>query len=192
MTLTHLIPSLRRSIPDPVAHDRWPEFTTVSTTDVTVAGVSLLSLVGWCQTPCIHTAAAVIPGTGGRPSETDLASVVVTRVERLGRAADGRPEAWIDAFLDACQPILSEIRLIGRVSTDHEVVVALRPTSREPVVARTVELPADLRVGDLLAVPCVGVTAIQEVRGWTSHPERLSDDRVDHDREWFPMAHCDR
>lgn len=192
MTLTHILPSLRRTLPDPLSRDRWPEFTAVTTTDVTVAGVSLLRLVDWCETPCVHTAAAVIPGTGGRPSESELASVLVTRVESVVRSADGSIEAWIDAVLDGCRPELAEMRLIGRASTAHDAEIVLRPSSADALTVRVARLPADLRKGDLLVVPCVGVTAIQDVRGRTSHPERLSDDRVDHDREWFPATHCDR
>ncbi len=89
MTLTHIIPSLRASVPDPICRDLWPEFTTTSLADVTVAGVSLTRLAEWCGTPCVHTAAAVVPGTGGMPSSDDLASVLVTRVRELSAAADG-------------------------------------------------------------------------------------------------------
>jgi hypothetical protein len=50
MTLTAIIPSLRTSIPDPLDVNLWPELTTATTTDVIVAGVSLLRLVEVCDT----------------------------------------------------------------------------------------------------------------------------------------------
>jgi hypothetical protein len=163
MTLTRIIPSLRRSIPDPLACDRWPEFTVASTTDVSVAGVSLLGLVELCGTPCVHTAAAVIPGSGGRPSKTELASVVVAQVVALGRRKDGGADAWLDAELDGCRPIVSEARMIGRVSTAHVVGMTLRPTPCAGTAASEVELPSDLRIGDLIAFPCI-VEALRDVR----------------------------
>lgn len=192
MTLTHLIPSLRTTLPDPISRDRWPEFTTATTTDVTIAGVSLCRLVDWCDTPCVHTAAAVRPGTGGRPSQNELASVVVMRVESIGRSSSGQTEVWVDARLDGCQSVLAETRLIGRASTAFVRDFVLRPSSADAATVRIVQLPADLREGDLLVVPCIGVTALQSVRGWTGHPERLSEDRVDHERELFPATHCSR
>ena len=185
MTLTHIIPSLRRSIADPLVVDRWPEFTAASPLDVTVAGVSLVRLAEWCDTPCVHTAAAVIPGTHGRRSEHDLASVLVTRVSVLQERGDGAIEAWLDADLDGCRPHVTEARLIGRCSTAPARGVWLQP-SATPLLAA--ELPADLHVGDLLAIPCLGVTMLHDVRQRSGHP-RLTDDRMDHDRDEFP-SHC--
>ncbi|MCU1580757.1 MAG: hypothetical protein JWO01_145 [Microbacteriaceae bacterium] len=37
MTLTHIVPSLRRTIASPWGRDLWQEFTTTSTVDVTIA-----------------------------------------------------------------------------------------------------------------------------------------------------------
>ena len=45
MTLTRILPTLRRSIPDPIAGDHWPAATVATITDVTVDGVSLLRVV---------------------------------------------------------------------------------------------------------------------------------------------------
>ncbi|MDQ1575026.1 MAG: hypothetical protein QOH55_176 [Microbacteriaceae bacterium] len=164
MTLTRIIPSLRRSIPDPLSRDRWPEFTEVSTTDVSIAGVSLLGLVDLCGTPCVHTAAAVIPGSGGRPSKTELASVVVAQVVALERRKDGGVDAWLDAELDGCRPIVSEARMIGRASTAHVVCTTLRPNPCGGKAGTEADLPSDLRIGDLIVVPCIGVEALRDVR----------------------------
>ncbi|WP_213814810.1 hypothetical protein [Glaciihabitans sp. dw_435] len=163
MTLTHILPSLRRSLPDPMNRDRWPEFTVVSTTDVTVAGVSMLRLVDWCSTPCVHTAAAVIAGTHGRPSDTELASVVVVRVVAVGRSDMGGLTMAVDGELRRCHPVWGEIRLIGRASTAHDVPVTLGVSGADSE-ARDVTLPSDVRVGDLLAVPCPGATTLHDVR----------------------------
>ena len=156
MTLTALMPSLRRILPDPMARDKWPEFCTVSTTDVTIAGVSLVRLVEWCSTPCVHTAAAVIPGTNGRPSDSELASVVVSKVTLVDRSGNGSVRVTLDANLGGCTCILSEARLIGRASTAHLVVATLDD-------GRELQLPADLLPGDLVVVPCLGVTARHDV-----------------------------
>lgn len=107
MTLTQLLPTLRRSIPDPIDYDCWPELTTPTTTDIVVSGVSLLRLVSICGTPCVHTAAAVIPAV----------------IEDDYQFGDG-----------------------------HASAIELP------------RVPSDLRIDDLLAIPCRGVTALRDVR----------------------------
>jgi hypothetical protein len=191
MTLTHILPSLRRSIADPLDRDSWPEYTTTSPTDITIAGLSLTTLVDWCGTPCVHTAAAVIRGTGGRPSETELASVVVVRATSVARV-NGQLTVWVDAELDRCAAMCSQARLIGRASTAHATTAILFPASPNATVHRALELPSDLAEGDLLAIPCVGVTLLRDIQNRTSHPERLSDDRIDHERDQFPFPRCGR
>lgn len=153
MTLTSLLPSLRKSIPDPFVIDRWPEWTHPTTTDVIVSGVSLLRLVDLCDTPCVHIAAAVVPGTHGRPSDTEQASVVVTRVIEMPR-----PDALVlDADITRVRAHASEARLIGRTSTQHSATFSLPDGSR-------VTLPEDLRVGDLVAIPCQGAVSRRQLR----------------------------
>ncbi|MFB2555319.1 hypothetical protein [Herbiconiux liangxiaofengii] len=154
MTLTSILPSLRASIPDPLAIDRWPEWTRPTTTDVIVSGVSLLRLVDICDTPCVHVAAAVVPGTHGRPSDREQASVVVARVT----AAPGAGVLVLDAEFASIAPSLhlGEARLIGRVSTRHS-----RPFVIE---GAEVSLPEDVAVGDLVAVPCRGAVACRQLR----------------------------
>jgi hypothetical protein len=191
MTLTHILPSLRRSLPDPLDRDRWPEYTTTSPTDVTIAGLSLVTLAGWCGTPCVHTAAAVVPGTNGRPSESNLASVVVTQVRSVS-FEDGQLALWVDAELDHCSAICSQARLIGRASTARAASATLFPASAHATVHRALELPVDLTEGDLLAIPCTGLTLLRDVQNRSNHPERLSDDRVEHERDEFPLPVCGR
>jgi len=62
MTLTHILPSLRRSLPDPLSRDCWPEYTTTTPDDVTIAGLSLVTLVQWCGTPCVTHCSRSNPG----------------------------------------------------------------------------------------------------------------------------------
>jgi hypothetical protein len=191
MTLTHLLPSLRRTLPDPFVQDDWPEFTTVGTSDVTVAGLSLVHLVDWCGTPCVHNAAAVIPGTSGRPSETEFASVIVTRVTAVERT-ETTMTVWVDAEIEGCAALVSESRLIGRVSTAHSGRVTILPQAAASPAYSATELPWDLCVGDLIAIPCRGFTALHDVRGRARHPERLGEDRLEHERDQFPLPHCVR
>lgn len=80
MTLTTLMPSIRRSIPDPLDSLRWPDHTTATTTDVVVSGVSRCGLVELCGTPCVHTASAAVPLGRQRPAHPSDASVVIVRV----------------------------------------------------------------------------------------------------------------
>jgi hypothetical protein len=153
VTLTSLLPSLRKSIPDPFLVDRWPEWTHPTTTDVIVSGVSLLRLVELCDTPCVHIAAAVVPGTHGRPSDLEQASVIVARVVEMPR-----PDALVlDADITRVVAHASEARLIGRASTQHSAPFSLPDGSR-------VTLPVDLRVGDLIAVPCQGAVCRRQLR----------------------------
>jgi hypothetical protein len=186
MTLTHIIPSLRASVPDPIGRDLWPEFTTTSLSDVTIAGVSLTRLAEWCGTPCVHTAAAVIPGTGGMPSATEVASVIVARVTQVATAEDGTIDIWIDARLTDSPVAIDELRMIGRVSTACDSRARIHPAGEADEPARVEELVSDLRVGDLLALPCRGAALLRQV-----DPERrhLRDEVTP--APWTPAA-CGR
>ncbi|WP_223692715.1 VWA domain-containing protein [Leifsonia poae] len=186
MTITHLLPSLRRSLPTPLDRDAWPEFTTAGLDDVTVAGVSLTRLADWCGTPCAHTAAAVIPHTGGIPSPTELASVVVTRVLSVSTADDGTIDAWVDARLAGCTADVAETRLIGRISTAHDTEVRLRSAGGPSKPSAVPQLGGDLRAGDLLAIPCVGAATLRGI-----DPERHRFSRDDDPAAPWPAV-CGR
>ncbi|MCS5714227.1 hypothetical protein NVV95_06630 [Herbiconiux sp. CPCC 205716] len=152
MTLTSILPTLRASIPDPLAIDRWPEWTHPTTTDVIVSGVSLLRLVAICGTPCVHVAAAVVPGTHGRPSDRDQACVVVARVTAITHGG----ELVLDAGLTDTAACFDELRMLGRASTRHT-----RPFQ---LSGHTVQLPDDLAPGDLVAIPCGGALTCRQLR----------------------------
>ncbi|MBO1738011.1 hypothetical protein [Leifsonia sp. TF02-11] len=187
MTLTHLIPSLRASVPNPLGRDLWPEFTTTSVSDVTVAGVSLTRLAEWCGTPCVHTAAAVIPGTGGMPSATEVASVVVARVTQVAPAADGTIDVWIDARLTDSAVAIDELRMIGRVSTACDARTRIHSAGEAATALTLDELVSDLRAGDLVAVPCRGAARLRDIDPDRRH---LHDDDPRSDA-WTP-AGCGR
>lgn len=165
MTLTTILPSLRRSIPDPFVADRWPECTSLTTCDVVVAGVPMVRLVELCGTPCVHTAAAVIPGSGGRPSASEQTTVIVMRVTAAGPGPDGH-HLSVDACLSELTPSWAELRLIGRASTAHSVpfVVDSERGTDQQLVGRTVVLPRDIHPGDLVAVPCNGNAVLRQLR----------------------------
>lgn len=55
MTLTAILPALRRSIPDPLEPRHWPEHTVPTISDVVVGGVSLTRLVEITGTPALLT-----------------------------------------------------------------------------------------------------------------------------------------
>jgi hypothetical protein len=174
MTLTRLLPSLRRTLPDPLSHDLWPEATIATTTDVVVSGISLLRLVEVCGTPCIHSGAAVVPGTNGRPSDTAKTAVLVVRVTEVMPHASGNTVIETDARLDNLRLIWSETRLINRASTAHGGVVLIARRPVDPELAFTtdvasVDLPLDLRVGDLLAIPSRPITTT-----WALRPHPLT------------------
>lgn len=162
MTLTHILPSLRGSVPDPIGRDLWPEFTITTLSDVTVAGVSLSRLAEWCGTPCVHTAAAVVPGTGGMPSSDELASVVVSRVLEVATAADGSLDVWIDARLPG-SALVGELRMIGRTSTACHRRARIHDAGMSAPIPALEEVVSDVRVGDLVVVPCRGAAPLREV-----------------------------
>ena len=128
MTLTRILPTLRRSIPDPIAIDHWPAATTVTTTDVIVGGVSLVRLAELCDSPAVHLGRAVVPGSGGVAAQGGHTGVVVVRV--LEASVDGIVRTLtIDADLAPLDPAWREARLIGRTSVARVVPTALVPAA---------------------------------------------------------------
>lgn len=155
MTLTSILPTLRASIPDPITKSCWPEATAATVKDVVVAGVSLTHLVALCSTPCVHVAHAAGPRSGVVGA---MGTVVVTTVTAVCAVGPGRVVVELDADIDPNRALWSQARLIARASTAHPV----RATVRASEDALTV--PADLRAGDMLAIPCRGQLALRDVR----------------------------
>ena len=146
-----------------LATDSWPAFTTHSADDVIVAALSISRLVDWCGTPCVHTADAVAPGSCGRPSETELASVLAARVVSARWSGDLRLHVVIDAELDGCRPVVEEARLVGRASTAAAASVVLESGRTRPA-GYAAFLPGDIAAGDLVVIPCLGVTLLHDVK----------------------------
>lgn len=151
MTLTSVLPSLRASVPDPLDPDVWPAHTSPTLDDVVTAGVSLRTLVDLCGTPCVHTATAARPGSGGSRSSAYDVAVVVARVHVVGSGA-----VRLDVGADTVPGVWREARLFGRIST--------APVTPFAVGAQTVVLPRDVRAGDLIAIPCSRTLARRDVR----------------------------
>ena len=164
MTLTRLLPTLRRSIPDPIAGDHWPAATVATITDVTVDGVSLLRVVELCGTPAVHLGPAAVPGTdGGLASAAKHTGVVVVRVIEASARVDGdgrgvERTASIDADLAELDPVWVEARLIGRTSVARATPTMLTGGTSGCSAPAPIALPGDLAAGDLLALPYAAVT----------------------------------
>lgn len=146
-----------------ITTDMWPAFTTHTDHDVIIAALSIERLVEWCGTPCVHTADAAIPGSGGRPSESELASVMAARVIAVEWRSDLRLHVAIDADLSGCRPILEEARLVGRESTSAPASIVLESV-RGAADGYVTSLPGDIAAGDLVVIPCLGVTMLHGIK----------------------------
>lgn len=135
MTLTQIMPTLRRSIPDPLHARSWPEHTTATVDDVVIA-----------------------------VSVTDVVDTPAGRV------------VLVDGDLSDAAANWHQSRLIGRVSTvaaaECSVLTASATTMTGP--GTRAELPADLRRGDLLAIPCARAVTLHDIRPSTPAQARRS------------------
>jgi hypothetical protein len=147
VTLTAILPSLRRSIPDPLTTRLWPDHTLATTVDLLVGGVSMVQLAHLCGTPCVHTGDHLVQAVAGRASAHSDRTVVLARVVAVESSA-----VRLDADLPAGDVLWREARVLGRVSTAHASEFRLVDS-----VLGAAMLPADLVVGDLLAIPCAGL-----------------------------------
>ncbi len=178
MTLTTVLPSLRRSIPDPIESRAWPEHTVAKVRDVFVAGISLTRLAELSGTPCVMTGDLAHPHTQDarrRGIGMDV-TVLVFRVTLRVDSQDARRLALVDCATQDLPIQWEHCRLIGRASTAKDAVFDIVPgdvgAPAWPYIR--VSLPADLVEGDLLAVPCSGALALRDVR-----PRRVSQDAAD-------------
>ncbi|MFF2271799.1 hypothetical protein ACFVTX_05980 [Agromyces sp. NPDC058136] len=149
MTLTRLLPTLRRSIPDPIVPGKWPTGTRVTTTDVIVGGFSMSRLAERDGTPLVH----LDPTPSGRTGDPLRHRGVALATVRTIASGDGERRLELDAELGPHHPDWAEARLIGRVSVAKVAPVAVRFRAGGCHARATLELPGDLVVGDLIAVP---------------------------------------
>lgn len=161
MTLTALMPSLRRSIPDPLNTKRWPEHTVATTSDVIVAAVSMTQLATLVGTPLVHLGDEVHSLDGIAPTQDGHCSVVVTTVTGVRTMPSGHIEVTLD--IDQACPglLLSEARLIGRTSVFSNAHTRVHTVG--DVLRHASDLPDDIAVGDLVAVPWPGTHVVREV-----------------------------
>jgi hypothetical protein len=143
----------------------WPAFTSHLDDDVVIAAVSLVRLSDLCGTPCVHTADAHTPHTahddhhlGDHP-----VSVVIARVLSSELRGDLLLHVTLDADLTGCQPALEAARVIARAPGAFlTAAVVDGPTGSEAAMA--CQLPADLRAGDVIVIPCHGAARLHDVR----------------------------
>lgn len=170
--MTEILPTLRRSLPTPIALAEWPAHTEATTDDVTVSGISLRQYVDLCGTPCVLTGDDPILDSR-HPELTGTRTVVAMKITVIVDTPEHRAIALTDSWgtnLDACW---SECRLIGRVSIARLQSFELipgelgAPALPYPVAA----LPSDLHAGDLLAVPSRSSISLAQLR--PSHATEL-------------------
>lgn len=167
MTLTEILPTLRRSLPVPLTVHLWPVHTEATTTDVTVGGISLMRLLEVSGAPAVLTGDLPysLMGTHRTAGGTDVTVLVFTIALRID-TQEGKRIAVADCALDGFEAHWAESRLIGRASTCRSVEIEL--LSGEGSASRwphpTANLPSDLREGDVVAVPCTGAVTLHDVR----------------------------
>lgn len=160
MTLTRLLPTLRRSLPEPLHPVDWPAHTRATLDDLVVAGVSMVRLAAWCGTPCVHTDEAL--------------SVIVTRVQHREQHADGTVALWFDADLETVAADPGQARLLARVTS--------APVQRMRIGTRGVDLPGDLAIGDLVAMPARALVTLHEIDPRRRRSPRAGEGAAD--QEW--------
>lgn len=161
MTLTDILPSLRRSLPDPMDHDMWPAGTIARVDDLIVEGASMTEAAQMHGTPLLREGDACVRRTQGLRIATGMrATVIVLRVLSVAHHPGGALLLHVDADLSGVPAALEEMRLLGRVSTAHDapafLVHEVPSAHGAPFVRLASGLPADLCTGDLLAVPAAG------------------------------------
>ncbi|MFF1540581.1 hypothetical protein ACFVWL_10925 [Microbacterium sp. NPDC058269] len=174
MTLTEILPTLRRSIPAPLDRWRWPTHSEPTTTDVVVGGISLMRLFEISGSPAVLTGDLPIPSTG-----TDVTVLLLRITLRVDTQEDKRI-ALTDCCFDGVDAAWEECRLIGRASSARATSIELIPGEQGEVAwpHPVAMLPADLREGDLVVVPCLGAVTLGDVRPRTAGavplPEEVS------------------
>ncbi|WP_299569467.1 hypothetical protein [uncultured Williamsia sp.] len=144
MTLTDIMPTLRGSIPDPLDRVRWPSGSRATLDDVVVQDFSLARAARLLGTPLVFRS----------PTDDPIGVVVlgvsgVTTGSPHHRILCGRTRLSSSVVVDDAGMYWHEARLVGRTSVVHRHPVTLTACG----VERTVDLPADLVPGDVVAIP---------------------------------------
>lgn len=145
------------------AQQCWPDGTVLTRADVIVNGSSLARAGRREATPSVRIGLAGV-GSGPDGRRERFSTVLLTRVTAVfepGR--HGRSEVWVDADLGRCRAVLAAARLVGRRARTRRRSVRLLSEASE-LTGGPVLLPADIAVGDLLAIPCQGAVSLAQVR----------------------------
>lgn len=160
MTLTEILPTLRQSIPSPLDRWKWPVHSEPTTRDVVVGGISLMRLFEIGGSPAVLTGDLPLPTAG-----TDV-TVLLFRITLRVDTQESKRIALTDCSFEGVDAVWEECRLIGRASTARTTPIELIPGEDggaawpHPVAM----LPADLREGDVVVVPCAGAVTLRSVR----------------------------
>jgi hypothetical protein len=151
-------------------YSHWPEATQLLGDDIVVGGTSLRGRVEAAGTPVVVEPASSTLRSAGAAS---CPPVLVTQVLAVDRHFSGRMVVQLDCRLDRLPFIWSEARLLSRSSGARTItwLVVRRPSRIDMVLADDVvaiPLPADLRLGDLLALPGRTLTSATALRSQLS------------------------
>jgi hypothetical protein len=138
--------------------DWWPERTVVSADDIVVSDVSLKRLVDVCGTPAVHSGVSVNSELDANRPTVARTAVLVVRVVAMARHRGGARVVQVDARLDNLRLIWSQALRVGgsKTARHHGVLIVRRPSRVDIAETEDVlsaSLPANLSVGDLIAVP---------------------------------------
>lgn len=156
MTLLHTMIAGHMAALRGAEMQQWPAGTHLTPDDVLISGASLTELARELGTPAILCGTAGTTSTGA-DAPGSRRSVVLVAVDSVIPPLHKPREVWVDAEIEGCSPVLSAVRLLG-----HTCRYRLRP-GRSDALAALVHLPADLRRHDLLAIPCRGSFALEEI-----------------------------
>lgn len=134
MTLTDILPTMRLSIPSPLAIDAWPVHTQPTVDDVIVAGVSLVRLAEVSGTPAVLTGDLPRPG---RPRERGLAggtdvTVLVFRITLRVDTQEDKRIALTDCTFDGVTALWASAG-----SSDARRAAGARISSSSPATSAT-------------------------------------------------------
>jgi hypothetical protein len=138
--------------------DWWPEGTIVSPDDIVVSEVSLRRLVDVCGSPAVHSGASASSTLGAHSPTVERTAVLVARVVAMARHRGGCRVVQVDARLDNLRLIWSQAQRVGGAKTARarSVLLVRKPSTVDISESDDVilaSLPANLRVGDLIAIP---------------------------------------
>jgi len=178
MAILHSITSSRNAAAHMMVGSSWPSDTQLTTDDILIHGDSLAAAARARQTPLVRIGEART-SPQDNTGRQEFVTVLVTRVEHVDHLGLlQRPDIWIDAALSGCSPIVAAARIIGRPTTERRKRFRMLAES-DPGVHTDLYLPADIRTGDLVAIPCAGTVPRSQVTSHRARPSALTADTTD-------------